>query len=185
MPKARADGSYPAGAAYTRARKQFQVLYEKEGTFPRALAAQDLILWPGVKNDKGEEVKPPKHVLEAWAREVDDGTADISPKLREAFLKRYDAYMEATVREAVIENAKTAKAFAIQAREGKLPAEKASQYMHANNGTGFLLKSMTDRSPVDSKPRQIRNLKLLAPKKRVKELKEGVIEGEFRDVTPV
>ena len=172
-------GSYPAGAVFNRARKQFQILYEREGTFTRACAAQELILWPDLFDKDGAPIRPPLHVLQAWAREVDDGDVVIPPKLKEAFLRRYDAYMESSVREAVIENAKTAKDLAIQAREGRLSAEKASQYMHANNGAGFLLRNLREGRPQELQKRQLRNIKLLSPKKRQKALPEGVIDGEF------
>lgn len=170
-------GTYPGGIAFNRARKQFQVLFEKEGTLARAMSRQEMILWPDLKNEDGTDLRPPLAIFQLWAQEVDDGEAEIPEKLRKAFLSRYDAYTEAVVREALIENAKTAKALAVKVREGKLQPQYSSQYMHANNGTSFLLKESMGRNGVPEAPRKIANMKFLSPKKRA--LKEGAIEGEY------
>lgn len=182
MPRKKRDNAgYTGGAAFSRARKQFQVLYEKEGSFPRAVANMELILWPDLQTEEGKDQRPAPHILHSWAQEVDEGNADIPDKLRKAFLARYDAYTHAAVREALIENAKTAQHLAKLARDGKLKPEFSSQYMHANNGTSFLLKESLGQRPQET-PRKIAGMKFLAPKKTVKALKEGTIEGEYRVV---
>lgn len=185
MPKKKRDlEGYIGGQAFSRARKQFQVLYEKEGTFDRAYQALDLILWPELVDEGGKPIRPPEYILRDWAVEMDEGKAQIPERLRKAFLARYDAYTEAAVREALIENAKTSKAMAIQAREGKLPPEKASQYAHANNATSFLTKEYIGRKTITESPRKIGGIKFLAPK-RAKEapaLPEPVTVGEFRAI---
>ena len=175
----REQAGYPGGMVFTRARQQFQILYEKEGSFKRAMLAQELILWPSLTKEDGTDLRPPEYILQQWAQEMDEGLADIPNNLRRAFLARYDAYAEAAVREALIENARTAKALAIKAREGTLPAALSSQYMHANNGTSFLVKESLGKR-VSESPRKIGGMKFLAPKKKAIDApKEPTIEGEF------
>lgn len=178
------DHTYLGGAAFARARKQFQVLYEKEGTFDGAYKNLELILWPEMIDENGDPMRPPEHILRKWCVEHDEGKSDIPEKLRRAFLARYDAFVEAHVRDAMVENAKTSKAMAIQAREGRLHPSKASQYAHANNATSFMFKETMGRSKTDTAPKRIAGMKFLAPKKRQpKQLAEPTVNGEFRVVS--
>lgn len=178
------DHSYVGGAAFARARKQFQVLYEKEGTFEGALRNIELILWPDTKDEDGNPMRPPEWILRNWCVEHDEGKSDIPERLRRAFLARYDAFTEAHVRQALIENAKTSKELAIQVREGRLHPSKASQYAHANNATSFMFKeTMGKQITPNQAPRRIAGMKFLAPKKRQKQLPEPAVDGQFRVVS--
>lgn len=181
--KPKPEHNYKGGSYFNRARAQFQVLYEREGSFKRASDRQDLILWPDVKDEKGNPRRPPEHILRQWATEVDDGKAVIPEKIRRNFNKRYDSYTEALVREAVHENAKTSKALAVQVRDGTLDPAKSSQYMHANNATGFLIRELVGKKPIAVEERRVRGLKLLPAEKRQPALPSGTVDGEYRVVS--
>lgn len=182
MPRKKRDHDYIGGQAFSRARKQFQILYEKEGTFDGAVKNLELILWPDLESETGEPMRPPEHVLREWCMEMDEGKTEIPERLRRAFLARYDAFAAAHVRQAMIENAKTSKEMAIQAREGRLPAAKSSQYAHANNATSFMFKETMGKQAIEQAPRRIAGMKFLAPKKRQKALPEPAVDGEFRPI---
>lgn len=166
------------GNKYVRCQMQFQILFQRYG-FKQALAlAEDAILWP-------DDRRPRLNNYRTWAVEADEDRANIPEPFEKAFQKRMDNMIRAHAEAAVIENAKTARELAQQAREGKLDASKAALYMHANNGTGFIYREIIGGSKFKPQEQQQTNFFINAgpAPKKLKPGKPALIEAQFKDVT--
>lgn len=166
------------GQKYVRCQQQFQILFQRYG-FKQALnLAEDAILWP-------DDRRPPKHIYQTWAIEADEDKAEIPEPFQKAFEKRLDNMIRSHAEAAIIENAKTARALALQAREGKLDGSKAAIYMHANNGTGFIFREVFGGSKFKPQEQQQNNFFINAgpQPKKLKSGKPALIEAQFKDVT--
>lgn len=166
------------GQKYVRCQQQFQILFQRYG-FKQAVAlAEEAILWP-------DDRRPPKDIYKRWAIESDEDKADIPEAFEKAFQKRLDNMIRSHAEAAVIENARTARELAIQAREGKLDGSKAALYMHANNGTGFIYREIIGGSKFAKQEPQQTNFFINAgpAPKKLKPGKPALIEAQFKDVT--
>ena len=137
------------GVAYLLPKEQFQTLYE-DYPFPDAVdMAEEVILWPDLR-------RPPQDLLLRWAVDVDEGRAQVRPQVAAAFRKRMEQYDRNLARRTIKGTARASQAFSrllkkvlemaeagqIDERLFDLLAKSSSNYMHSNNGTGFIYREL-------------------------------------------
>lgn len=167
------------GVKYTRCQQQFQLLFQRYGYKQARNLADEMIIWP-------DDRRPPDHIYLSWAIAIDEGNVEIPEKIERAFTKRLDGMVKSAAEMTVIENARTARALAVQAREGTLDPSRASMYMHANNGTGFIYREIIGQNgkrQADFVPQT--NFFINAgkpPKKKLGAGRPGLIEASFKEL---
>ena len=167
------------GNAFTRARLQFQSLYLLVGTFKGTnQLAEELILWPNVKNADGSDHRPDNEVRLAWCELVDDGREMPPEAILKAVKQRFESFTETNIRLAINANAKASKSLAdrLTSKSDPLSDGERMALTTVNNGTGFMYGNVFNKKmPVEEKPKKKGNTKVTTAKRR----DDKIIEGKF------
>ena len=168
---------FMGGVTFQRARHQFQALYLLVGTFKGTnQLADELILWPNVKNADGTDHRPANDVRLAWCELVDDGRELPPESILKAIKQRFESFTETNIRLAINANAKASKSLADRLTKGDLLTDGERMALTTvNNGTGFMFGNVFNKKmPAEEKPKKIGKTKVTAAKRR-----DNVVEGKF------
>ena len=189
------------GPQTTHCREQFQTLYQEVGFEMARELAEQLVLWPS-------KARPPEDLYFRWALEVDEGKHEIRDSVAKAFRLRFDNFIKNVGIRTVAASAKASQTFARllahalqKAEKGeidepllKMLSENSSNFMHANNGVGFITREVVKAGQNGPTMQFAGGLTINAgppPKQRqlpkarpiVRALKEPVMDADFSVVS--